>query len=237
MSLPPRYPWNGFSAVSIHASESAVKQHPMYPASKSGDPDAASLLVNELVSSKITQDLITSFAEVKPILVSAHAVESNGVNAIPAALAELLEEKTGFESDTDVVQINVVGHTGASGIHRMAHQAMFDGTIIKNRNYLLVDDFIGQGGTLANLRGFILKQGGHVVAATVLTGKPHSVKIGLEIETLQRLRDKHGQDLENWWLGKFGHGLDCLTESEARYLEKIESFESIRHRIIEAEQG
>lgn len=209
----------------------------MYPASKSGDPDAAFVLVKELVSSAVIQELTDSYTGAKPILVSAHAVESNGVNAIPAALAELLEEKTGFESDIDVVQTNVVSHTGAGGMHRMAHQAMFDGTIITNRNYLLVDDFIGQGGTLANLRGYILDQGGHVIAATVLTGKPHSAKIGLEIETLQRLRDKHGQDLENWWLGKFGHGLDCLTESEARYLEKIESFESIRHRIIEAEQG
>lgn len=237
MSFPPRYPWNGFPPVSIHASESAVKTHPMYPASKSGDPDAAFVLVNHLISPAVIQALTKNYAGAKPILVSAHAVESNGVNAIPAALAELLEEKTGFESDTDVVQINVVSHTGAGGMHRMAHQAMFDGTIVKDRNYLLVDDFIGQGGTLANLRGYILNQGGRVIAATVLTGKSYSAKIGLEIETLQRLREKHGEDLENWWLGKFGHGLDCLTESEARYLEKIESFESIRHRIIEAEQG
>jgi hypothetical protein len=31
---------------------------------------------------------------------------------------------------------------------------------------------MGQGGTLANLIGFIASHGGHVVAATVLTGKP-----------------------------------------------------------------
>ncbi|GLR26285.1 hypothetical protein GCM10007875_13740 [Limnobacter litoralis] len=237
MHFPPRYPWSNFPPVSIHSPESAVKKHPLYNASKSGDPEAAFRLVSELVSPSVTKSLIDRYATELPILVSAHALESSGVNAIPAALAELLEEKTGFESDTDVVQTNVVSHTGASGIHRIAHQAMFTGTIIRNRNYLLVDDFVGQGGTLANLRGYILDKGGRVVAATVLTGKPYSATICLESQTLQRLRDKHGKNLESWWPDKFGHSLDCLTESEARYLEKIESFESIRYRIAQAEQS
>lgn len=38
---PPRSPWNDFPDVLIHASESAVKQHPRYPAAKSGDAEAA----------------------------------------------------------------------------------------------------------------------------------------------------------------------------------------------------
>lgn len=36
-------------------------------------------------------------------------------------------------------------------------------------SYLLVDDFIGQGGTLANLIGYVESVGGHAVGATVLT--------------------------------------------------------------------
>jgi len=42
---------------------------------------------------------------------------------------------------------------GASGWERMARPAMFEGDVIGGRNYLLVDDFVGQGDTLANLRG------------------------------------------------------------------------------------
>jgi len=34
------------------------------------------------------------------------------------------------------------------------------------------------------------------------------------------LRDKHGRDLEDWWRERFGFGFECLTRSEARYLEK-----------------
>lgn len=47
---PPRLPWNGFPDVSIHASESAVKQHPRYPAAKSGDAEAAIVLVHDTLN-------------------------------------------------------------------------------------------------------------------------------------------------------------------------------------------
>ena len=43
----------------------------------------------------------------------------------------------------------------------------------------MVDDFIGQGGTLANLRGWIEEHGGKVVAAVALTGKPYSANPSL----------------------------------------------------------
>lgn len=63
--------------------------------------------------------------------------------------------------------MNVVGHTGANGFLRLARQAVFDGEVIAGAEYLLVDDFIGQGGTLANLKGYIESSGGIVLGATV----------------------------------------------------------------------
>ncbi len=92
------------------------------------------------------------------------------------------------------------------------------------------DDFIGQGGTIANLRGHIEQQGGHVIAATVLTGKPFSATLRLSPAQLAILREKHG-NIENWWLTTFGFGFDCLTESEARYLIRTPNAEHIRNRI------
>ena len=38
----------------------------------------------------------------------------------------------------------------------------------------MVDDFVGMGGTLANLRGYIETHGGTVLAAIALTGKAHN---------------------------------------------------------------
>ncbi|MDN5848667.1 MAG: hypothetical protein L0H63_03375, partial [Nitrococcus sp.] len=91
----------------------------------------------------------------KLILVSVTAQEAAGVNAIPEALADLLAARLGLETDASIVQANAVNHTGADGFSRLARQAVFSGEVQPGAQYLIVDDFIGQGGTMANLRGFI----------------------------------------------------------------------------------
>jgi hypothetical protein len=85
------------------------------------------------------------------------------------------------------------------------------------RAYVLVDDFIGQGGTLANLRGHIIAGGGRVLGATVLTGNTSSALLRLEPGRLQEVRNKHGS-IEPWWQKYFGFGFDCLTHAEAGFL-------------------
>jgi hypothetical protein len=55
--------------------------------------------------------------------------------------------------------------------------------------------------------------------------------------TLDKLRLKHGQILEHWWQQRFGFGLDCLTESEARYLLNTPDVDRIRNQIIAAVQA
>ncbi|MCX6872736.1 MAG: phosphoribosyltransferase [Verrucomicrobia bacterium] len=179
-----RYPWRGFPAVWIHAEELAVKRHLDYAAAKAGDSNAAFRLVISWVAKHIVDALRQTFDDCKPTLVSAHAIEREGVNAIPEALAEHLGSQLTWPVDSEIVQTNVVGHTGADGFTRLALQAEFGGTIEAGRTYLLVDDFIGQGGTLANLRGFVLKGGGEVVGATVLTGKPYSAILTPHEESL-----------------------------------------------------
>jgi len=230
-----RVPWNSFPDVFLHAPESAVKQHPAYVAAKSGDDEAAYRLVLATIRDEAIAMLSAAVVDEWPLLVSAHAFEQTGVNAIPEALADEISFRTGWRVDMSIVQTNVVGHTGADGFSRLARQACFSGDVRPGESYVLVDDFIGQGGTLANLRGHIESQGGRVVAATVLTGKPYSAKLTVSGEQLDALRAKHGSNLENWWLDRFGHSFDCLTQSEARYLERSESADLIRNRIAAQE--
>ena len=231
-----RYPWDGFPAVWIQSDESVVKKHPNYDSAKSGDSDAAFRLVDSLVGETIALDLGEAFDDRKPTLVSAHAIEREGVNAIPEALAEYLGNRLGWPVDSEIVQTNVVGHTGADGFTRLARQAEFGGGVKAGTMYCLVDDFVGQGGTLANLRGFLIKGGGIVVGATVLTGKPYSAILSTTEQVLNQLREKHGSELENWWLERFGFGYDCLTNSEGNYLFRTPSFDRIRDRIAAAVQ-
>jgi hypothetical protein len=233
---PPRTPWGDFPEVLIHASESAVKQHPAYQSAKSGDGNSAIVLVNDTVSTAQNQRLLDFFRGHRPTLVSAHAYEREGVNAIPEIFADALGKTLNWPVDTGVLQTNVVAHTGADGFSRLARQAEFDGPIQPGCEYVLVDDFVGMGGTLANMKGYIESRGGKVLAAVSLTGKPYSAKLALSPERLQELRGKHGAELENWWVGRFAHTFDALTESEARYLARTETADSIRNRIAAIQQ-
>jgi len=49
---------------------------------------------------------------------------------------------------------------------------------------------------------------------------------------LEKLRLKHGKELENGWSERFGFGFDCLTEAEARYLLNTPNAERIRNRMV-----
>ena len=242
MKHPPRVPWEAFADAVLLAGESEVKQHPQYPGAKtSDDVAAAAKLVNSLVDEMgivAVQALIAAVTENgEPVLVSAHAWESQGLNAIPTALAELLSERLGIPCEAAIVQANVVSHTGASGYGRLARQARFEGKVDKGREYVMVDDFVGQGGTLANMRGWIEKQGGKVVGAVVLTGKPYSAKLNPSQEQLDELRQRHGKDFEKWWREHFGHPFNCLTQSEARYLARSPDVDTIRNRLAAEKQA
>lgn len=122
-------PWGEFPDVLIHASESAVKQHPHYWDAKTGDAVAADLLVCDTLNPAQTKALAGLLTGHRPILVSAHAYEKNGVNAIPEVLADELAKRLGRDVDGGIVQVNVVSHTGADGFSRLARQAEFDGAI------------------------------------------------------------------------------------------------------------
>jgi hypothetical protein len=90
-------------------------------------------------------------------------MEGDGVNAIPETFAEKLAEKLGLEVESGIVQTNIVGHTGSDGFGRLARQPQFDGAVQEEKEYFIVDDFIGMGGTIANLKGYIELKGGIVI--------------------------------------------------------------------------
>ena len=84
------------------------------------------------------------------------------------------------------------------------------------------------------IKGFLESRGAQVIGATTLTGKAYSAKLKLSTDTLLTLREKHGNELEQWWIDTFGYGFERLTESEARYLARADDAHSIAARIIAA---
>ena len=202
---PQRVPLYDFPDVVLHAPEPVVKGHSQYRAAKVGDALAAEALIADSISDGAVEQLAVVLSGRAVVLVPIHALESEGVNEIPMALAEELSRRLELPVHDGIVQLNSVGHTGADGFTR-----------------------------LANLAGYIHGQGGAILGATVLTGKPYSAKLAPDDAQIRALRAKHGAQLEEWWRQSFGFGFDCLTRSEARYLENTADADTIRSRVAAA---
>jgi hypothetical protein len=234
--LIPRSPWSPeFPDVVIHSDLQARNRHSSYAAAKVGDAEAANTLVRDLLSVESTERLAHLVAGRHPLVLGVTADEVGGFNAIPDAMAEILAECLDSEvASGTIIQANKVGHTRANGWHRLVTPAVFDGDVVLGADYVLVDDHVGFGGTLANLRGFIEHRGGHVIGMTTLTETREARQIAIRIATLNVLQERHGRELGQFWRAEFGHGIDCLTNIEAGYLCRVESVATIKTRMAKA---
>ncbi len=233
--LARRLPWPSyFPLVAVHTTVGNRDSHPDYAAAKAGSRGAAVRLALDLLSVPAAAILRQELAGRQPTLVPVRAIEAAGMNLIPAAMAEELARLLGLQIATDILQTNTVGHTRANGYKRLALQPTFAGEVEIGREYVLVDDHIGLGGTLANLRGHIEGAGGRVIAATTMSASRNSEALALREETLQSLRRRHGQALESYWHTEFGFGLACLTQAEAGYLLRTSSVDDIRAGVASA---
>jgi hypothetical protein len=119
-------------------------------------------------------------------------------------------------------------------MHRLLHKPLFAGYIVKNIDYILVDDVITQGGTILALRNFVMVRGGNVVAVVALAYavgsqdiaplKKHTVRLFLKFDNrLIQLLKIYG----------IAVSFQELTNSQVKYLNRFKSFENIVNKITE----
>ena len=234
--LAPRFPWpSDFPDVIVHTTVAIRDAHPRYGAAKSGDPRAASDLAVDLINPVVVEGLRAHLATRDVILLPVTADEVSGFNAIPDAMAELLGDMLDLDfSSGEIVQINKVGHTRARAFQRIVTPALFDGYVRAGAQYILVDDHVGLGGTLANLRGFLESRGATVIGMTALTESRDGARIALRQGSRKLLWDRYGQQLDTLWRSQFGHGIDTLTELEAVQLCRQQSVAAIADFLAQA---
>jgi hypothetical protein len=234
----PRTPWpSPFPAVVIHTDVASRDNHPDYLKAKSGDHQAATRLAVDLINCDAVHQLFTRIANAtkSPILVPVGAIETMGYNAIPMTMAGEISRKLSWLLDNgELRQINKVGHTRAKSGQRIVTPPLFAGIVTPGQDYVLVDDHVGVGGTLANLRGYIESAGGRVVAMTTLTESQNGRHLALMSNTRDVLESNYGQELDTYWRNHFGYGIECLTEAEARLLARQSSFDAIRRFLSKA---
>lgn len=233
-----RSPWQAdFPRAKILNTPHDVQQHKDYQAAKAGDPEAAYRLVRDTVSENDLSLIAKAVGNRKPIVVSVHAEERAGRNKIPVMMAERVAYNLDYDLDDVIVQAEKVSRGGSSGFHRLANSPRFIGPVEAGRDYVIVDDTLTQGGTIAALKGYIESRGGRVILASALMGKQYSATLAPTKGMLQEVRERYGEDFDGWWHEHFGYGLDQLTQSELRYLAKVSRPESVRDRILAARQA
>lgn len=231
-----RTPWpHDFPDVLIHTTVAGRDAHPGYTAAKSGDADAAFELAFDLLDGAAVCRVAELIAGRPVLLLPVVADETLGFNAIPDAMATILARELDLNSVSgSIVQSNKVGHTRARTFQRLVTPAEFTGPVEPGAFYLLVDDHVGLGGTLANFRGYLEGFGAEVIGMTCLTESHDGRRIALRPATQNLLWDKHGQALDQYWQDQFGYGLDCLTDVEGANLCRQPSLERIQDFLAQA---
>ncbi|EHW7386091.1 phosphoribosyltransferase [Escherichia coli] len=233
-SRAERAPWGDFPKVIRNGDLGSLTNEPEYQAAKQGDTEAALALVDRLISDDTVAQLKTLIGDEKPRIVPVLAVEASGNNKIPLAMAEVLADRLGLEVELDIIQREKVGRTGAGSDHRLAFNPTFEGAVAAGQKYIVVDDTLTMGGTVASLRGYIENNGGKVMAASVMTAHEGALDLAVKPKMLAGINEKHGPAMDAFWKESFGYGIDRLTQGEAGHLRAAPSVDAIRDRIAAA---
>lgn len=230
-----RAPWGNFPPAITNGFIDSLSDLPGYDAAKAGDTTAALELVTALLKVETIDAVEKNFKpDANTLIVPVHAEEATGRNKIPQTIAEVMANELGCMVETQIVQTSRVRRTGSNANHRLAFSPTFDGDVQKGRNYIIVDDTLTQGGTLAALRGYIENRGGHVLGMMVMSAKNYSLQIAPTPEILHNIRQKHGDAMNEYFLQEFGYGIEQLTQSEAAHVLAAPDVNTFRDRITQA---
>ena len=205
-----------------HTSIAYLKRCFGYNDAKGGDIDAAHAVVTQCVKPKRIDQFREEFAD-------AFVLPVNSRNALPKALANTI----GLKLWDKVSRCDTVQRKKLPAIQRLAHKPVFTGYVEKNMKYVITDDIIAQGGTVAELRRYVISNGGKVVAVMALAYAIGSHDIAPTSDKYIRLFSKFETSV--FWLQEVGliTSYEELTNSQARYLLRFSSAKNIQQKLIQ----
>lgn len=212
-----------------------LKAHPLYqPAKGERDLGSALSLLDDLVKKSTIESLKTlaSEAETTPILVApaAHVEDSNNVLAI--GYAHWLGHELDWPVEERVFQAKTFSKDRSDAWIRIANRSTFYGEIDRKSPYVIVDDVLTLGGTLADLRSFIIDKGGSVIGmSTIASRYGHDAPIHLGKDLQTKLEKYYGSDLEKFCNEHLGFGHQCLTRSEGEKFFGCSGYVELRKKI------
>jgi len=210
-----------FPKVLSNTTVKYLKSRKDYDKAKKGlDVKAAVNVINEVVNEKKIKQTLSKYNPKDTIVCAVHAIEVQGHNYLPTAYAAKISNLMGFKLDDNIVQANVVGRTKKNAYERLVAKPKFSGNVIKGKKYILVDDVIGQGGTINELRKYIEKRGGEVVHVSSLAVGIFAATLPISDKTKGELIKKYGKKGLSEFLKKYNitDNIDSMTEKDGRLL-------------------
>jgi hypothetical protein len=165
---------------------------PSYEQAKRGAGQAAFEVVQELVK---PEKIPFVFDTVVPVM----QFDRDKPNALPIVYAAAIAKHFEAYLETGVRQVNVVSHTFADAQTRILGQPIFMGKIQTGSRVLIVDDVVTYGSTLANLRGWLEKQGASVIGAqlsppaSAAQNSPFPISSGISCWTASRAKPRRSR--------------------------------------------
>lgn len=230
-----RAPWGDFPPIISNGPLKDLEKEPEYRAAKAGDWEAAITMTDRLITDRTIEEVKRHVGGDKQVkIVPVLAKEQQGSNKIPLAAAEILADRLGLEVEYNIIQDEKVYRTNSGSDHRLAYSPAFVGEVEIGRSYLILDDTLTTGGTLASLRGHIENRRGYVIGGVAMTAHPGALDIAVKPKMLTAIERNHGSSMNEYWKEEFGYEIDQLTQGEAGHLKNAASVDAIRERILAA---
>jgi hypothetical protein len=210
-----RAPWDSFPALSVQATDSAVRSHPAYAAASAGDPAAAA----DLVSSFFRPDYIPVLPEsidcVVPVL------RSGASQAIASALAAVTATFLRARVCSSIQEVSQFPPSPPTSLARLVNQPVFAGSAPAGR-CLLVSAHTAYGSAIANLRGFLMHHGCVVAHAHALCADFTATRLVPDPFTIGALRARFGPEIP-LLVQSLGFEPEFLTNREALFVYSLPS--------------
>lgn len=221
-----------FPNVIVHRRIDTIKNNSKFEKAKNGDIDAAIKLIYETINISKIIDIKRKYPNsfIVPII----SIDNNKMNKLPIAYAEVISLITSFRVK-NIYQINDVGRTNKNAIERLINRPKYSGDVEKDKNYIIIDDVITQGGTINELKKYIESKKGNVVACSTIAYTQYSTILEITNETIKKIERKFGRDETEKYLKeyKIGERIEDLSNSEGRYIYKFKNIEQLRNKTLE----
>ncbi|MBX5205836.1 phosphoribosyltransferase [Rhizobium sp. NZLR1] len=213
-----------------------MSSHGLYSAAKGQrDMDAALKVVDDLVVEDTIKKLraLEMKTGIKPKLIAPAAQIGESNNALAVGYANWLAHELDWEVDESIFQMKDFSKDKLDRWVRIAHRSTFYGEIDKKTPYVIVDDVITQGGTMADLRSFILGKGGRVIGMSAIASREgNDVQIRLDADTQTKLEKMYGGDLAKFCGEHLGFHYRGFTCPEAAGVLSCASYVHLGEKIM-----